>query len=103
VSSISSNIICFLPFSLNSFLPSFLGSSFIHSFRGQSNAVFRRILPTLLQELSMAALRAPRNIEDAAKAKIPLLRSRAAEAAVWVLADPNFLEDACRLLIGLVS
>ncbi|CAM9535261.1 unnamed protein product [Ectocarpus sp. 12 AP-2014] len=56
-----------------------------------------------LKELSMAALRAPRNIEDAAKAKILLLRSRAAEAAVWVLADTNFLEDACRLLMGLVQ
>ena len=32
-----------------------------------------------------------------------LLRARAAEAAVWVLSDPNFLEDACRLLVGLVK
>lgn len=32
-----------------------------------------------------------------------LLRARAAEAAVWVLSDPHFLEDACRLLVGLVK
>ncbi|CAM9449076.1 unnamed protein product [Hapterophycus canaliculatus] len=51
----------------------------------------------------MAALREPRNIEDAAKAKEALLRARAAEAAVWVLPDPDFLEDACRLLTGLVK
>ena len=51
----------------------------------------------------MAALREPRNIEDAAKAKEVLLRARAAEAAVWVLSDPDFLEDACRLLVGLVK
>lgn len=54
------------------------------------------------QELSMAALREPRNIEDAAKAKELLLRARAAEAAVWVLPDPDFLEDACRLLTGAI-
>ncbi|CAM9833331.1 unnamed protein product [Ectocarpus fasciculatus] len=56
-----------------------------------------------LKELSMAALRAPRDIEAAAKVKILLLQSRAAEAAVWVLSDPTFLENACRLLIGLVQ
>eukprot|EP00903_Cladosiphon_okamuranus_P006046 g5963.t1 len=56
-----------------------------------------------LKELSLAALREPRNIEDAAKAKEMLLRARAAEAAVWVLSDPDFLEDACRLLAGLVK
>lgn len=56
-----------------------------------------------MQTLSLAALREPRNIEDAAKAKEVLLRARAAEAAVWVLSDPNFLEDACRLLVGLVK
>lgn len=51
----------------------------------------------------MAALREPRNIEDAARAKEALLRARAAEAAVWVLSDPHFLEDASALLIGLVK
>ncbi|CAN0188560.1 unnamed protein product [Scytosiphon promiscuus] len=56
-----------------------------------------------LKELSMTALREPRNIEDAAKVKEALLRARAAEAAVWVLPDPDFLEDACRLLTGLVK
>lgn len=56
-----------------------------------------------VQELSLAALREPRNIEDAAKAKEMLLRARAPEAAVWVLSDPNFLEHACRLLVGFVK
>ena len=60
-------------------------------------------MPSSVQELSLAALREPRNIEDAAKAKEVLLRARAAEAAVWVLSDPTFLEDACRLLVGLVK
>lgn len=51
----------------------------------------------------MAALREPRNIEGAATAKEALLRARAAEAAVWVLSDPTFVEDASALLIGLVK
>lgn len=31
------------------------------------------------------------------------MRARAPEAAVWVLSDPAFLENACRLLGGLVT
>ncbi|CAM9314056.1 unnamed protein product [Pylaiella littoralis] len=64
------------------------------------------LLPTrieALKQLSLAALREPRNIEDAARAKEALLRARAAEAAVWVLSDLNFLEHASALLIGLVK
>lgn len=57
----------------------------------------------LSQELSLAALREFPNIENAAKAKETLLGARAPETAVWVLSDPSFLEDACRLLMGVVK
>ncbi|CAM9846328.1 unnamed protein product, partial [Laminaria digitata] len=56
-----------------------------------------------LKELSLAALREPSSIEGAARAKEALVRARAPEAAVWVLSDPDFLEDACHLLVGLVK
>ena len=59
--------------------------------------------PRRTQELSLAAGREPPNIEGAARAKEVLIRARAPEAAVWVLSDPAFLEDACRLLVGLVT
>lgn len=51
----------------------------------------------------MAALLEPRNIADAAKAKEALLRAQAPEAAVWVLSEPVFIEDACHLLVGLLK
>lgn len=51
----------------------------------------------------MAALRQPPHIEDAAKAKEVLMRARAPEAALWVMSDSGFRDDACHLLMGLVK
>lgn len=47
--------------------------------------------------------RDPRGIKEEVTGKEALLRARAPEAAVWVLAQPEFVNDACCFLLGFVK